>query len=115
MSANHPERDMKASSWPFAQRKRKKSSPTRNGFVNFRAHPWPTDVGSQVEPPKLRGSEEVSTVQDIIYLLVTLGFFGLMWLFVIGCDAIIGRDDELTPLSATTTMDQPTAAPTSRS
>jgi hypothetical protein len=37
----------------------------------------------------------------MIYLLATVGFFGLMWLFVIGCDAIIGPDDESTTLSAT--------------
>ena len=32
-------------------------------------------------------------MQDIFYLLATVGFFGLMWLFVIGCDRIIGPDD----------------------
>lgn len=31
-------------------------------------------------------------MQDFIYLLATIGFFGLMWLFVIGCDRIIGPD-----------------------
>lgn len=33
-------------------------------------------------------------MQDMIYLLATVGFFGLMWLFVIGCDRIIGPDEE---------------------
>lgn len=35
-----------------------------------------------------------SIMQDIIYLLATVGFFGLMWLFVNGCDRIIGPDDD---------------------
>jgi hypothetical protein len=34
-------------------------------------------------------------MQDMIYLLATVGFFGLMWLFVIGCDRIIGPDEEI--------------------
>lgn len=33
-------------------------------------------------------------MQDVIYLLSTVGCFALMWLFVIGCDRIIGTDDE---------------------
>ena len=46
-------------------------------------------------------------MQDIIYLLVTIGFFGLMWLFVIGCDRIIGPDDEST--MTTETPSEPTS------
>jgi len=40
-------------------------------------------------------------VQDIIYLVATVGFFGLMWLFVIGCDRIIGPDEETGEQGAT--------------
>ncbi len=33
-------------------------------------------------------------MQDVVYLLTTVGFFGLMWLFVLGCDRVIGREDQ---------------------
>jgi hypothetical protein len=32
-------------------------------------------------------------VQDLAYILATIGFFGLMVLFVSGCERIVGDDD----------------------
>lgn len=48
-------------------------------------------------------------MQDIIYLLATVGFFGLMWLFVVGCDRIIGPDDDAMTLTNVTS--EPNAVP----
>ncbi len=50
---------------------------------------------------------------DIIYLWATAGFFGVMWLLVIGCDIIIGHDDE--SASTSVTSGEATAASSSRS
>lgn len=33
-------------------------------------------------------------MQDAIYILVLFAFFGLAGLFVVGCDRIIGSDEE---------------------
>jgi hypothetical protein len=33
-------------------------------------------------------------MQDFVFLLVLVGFFGLATLFVVACDRIIGPDDE---------------------
>lgn len=35
-------------------------------------------------------------VNDIVYLIVTIGFFALCTLLVRGCDGIIGEDTDLT-------------------
>jgi hypothetical protein len=33
-------------------------------------------------------------MQDVVFMVVLVAFFGLATLFVIACDRIIGRDDE---------------------
>jgi hypothetical protein len=33
-------------------------------------------------------------MQDVVFLVVLVGFFALAILFVMGCDRIIGRDEE---------------------
>ena len=33
-------------------------------------------------------------MQDVVFMVVLMGFFGLATLFVVACDRIIGRDDD---------------------
>ena len=33
-------------------------------------------------------------MQDLIYILLTIAFFALMAAFVVGCERIVGRDDD---------------------
>ena len=41
----------------------------------------------------IRGSSKGATVQDVLFVALTIGFFALMGLFVIGCERIVGVDD----------------------
>jgi len=33
-------------------------------------------------------------VQDLIFIAVILAFFALLWLFILGCERIIGSDEQ---------------------
>ncbi len=30
---------------------------------------------------------------DLVFVAILLAFFGLAWLYVLGCDRIVGRED----------------------
>ena len=45
---------------------------------------------------------------DIVFIAITLAFFGLSYLYVLGCDRIIGRDT--TPAGATAEQDRATGS-----
>jgi|GEM_PF-3227776 len=32
-------------------------------------------------------------MQDVAYIALTIGFFGLLWLMVLGCERIVGAGD----------------------
>ena len=32
-------------------------------------------------------------MQDLAYIALTIGFFGLLWLMVLGCERIVGGGD----------------------
>jgi hypothetical protein len=50
--------------------------------------------------------EESSAMADIAFVAITLAFFGLAYLYVLGCDRIVGRgtavaaDDEVAEIAA---------------
>ena len=56
----------------------------------------PVSASDARAPVALRLYRLETTVQDLIVVLITVGFFGLCLLFIEGCSRILGPGDELT-------------------
>jgi hypothetical protein len=49
-------------------------------------------VGVDLHAPRTASDEESSAMADIAFVAIALAFFGLAYLYVLGCDRIVGRD-----------------------